>query len=73
MFDGHMYGLGGVFMWLFWFLLIMGIVWIVKMLANPKDGSTGRTKSALEILQERYATGEIDQEEYEHKKRVLSD
>jgi len=73
MFDGHMYGLGGVFMWLFWFLLIMGIVWIVKMLANPKDSSTNRTKSALEILQERYATGEIDQEEYEHKKRVLSD
>ncbi len=73
MFDGHMFGIGGVFMWLFWFLLIMGIVWIVKTLANAKNSSSERKKSALEILQERYALGEIDQEEYEQKKRVLSD
>ncbi len=73
MFDGHMFGIGGVFMWLFWFLLIMGIVWIVKTLANAKNSSSERKNSALEILQERYALGEIDQEEYEQKKRVLSD
>lgn len=72
MFDGHMFGFGGVFMWLFWFLLFMGIIWIVKRMAGGDDSSAGRAKTALEILQERYARGEIDQEEYEQKKKVLN-
>jgi len=37
--------------------------------SSPSCGS--RDKSPLEIVQERYARGEIDREEYEQKKRDL--
>jgi uncharacterized membrane protein len=37
--------------------------------SSPDRGS--RDKTPLEILQERYARGEIDQKEYEQKKRDL--
>lgn len=63
---------GMIFMLLFWVLIIAGIVWLVKWLIE----STSRTekapkKRALEILDEKYARGEIDDEEYERRKRKL--
>ncbi len=70
MYDGHMFGFGG-FMWLFWLLLIIAIVWIVKALVGTPQA--GRQKSALELLEERYARGEIERNEFEQKKRDLSD
>lgn len=66
-------GFGIVFMILFWGLIIFGIVAIVKWLAGT-SANTGRTlppKSARQILDERYARGEIDHDEYEQKKRDL--
>ncbi len=58
-------------MWLFWILLIVVVVWALKATASSdrKDGGTG--KSPLEILQERLARGEIDEEEYERKRKLL--
>ncbi len=61
-------GFGWFFMLLFWALVILGIIAIVKWLS----GSNGeRQKTALDILQERYARGDISREEYEEKKRDL--
>jgi len=62
-------GFGWIFMILFWALVILGIVALIKWLS---DQSGSRGKTALEILQERYARGEIQREEYEQKKRDLS-
>jgi putative membrane protein len=65
-------GFGMVFMLLFWGLVIFGIAALIRwMLAqsSPRQGS--RDKTALEILQERYARGEIEREEYEQKKLDL--
>lgn len=70
MYDGHWFGFGGGFMWLFWILLIAAIVWAVK--AAFGGASSDKQKSVLDILKERYARGEIDQEEYERKRRDLS-
>lgn len=70
MFDGH--GFGGRFMWLFWVLLIVAIVWALKATAFSYRKDGGTDKSPLEILQERFARGEIDEEEFERKRKQLS-
>ena len=70
MFDGH--GFGGGFMWLFWILLIVAVVWALKATAPSSGKAEGGDKSPLEILQGRFARGEIDEEEFERKRKLLS-
>ena len=72
--DGHGWGGMGLGMLLFWGLLIGGIVMLVKCFSGSGDcGKRERGKSALDILQERYARGEIERDEFEQKKRDLED
>ncbi|QDA31388.1 hypothetical protein FH039_06925 [Thermococcus indicus] len=66
---GYFGWFGAVFMLLFWVLIIAGIVWFIKWLVE--QSSSGSKKSALEILDEKYARGEIDDEEYERRRRRL--
>ena len=65
MYDGHWFG--GGFMWIFWIAVIIFIIWGAKAYTANNNSQ----KSALDILKERYARGEIDQQEYESKKRDL--
>jgi putative membrane protein len=67
---GFGFGIPGIGMWIIWILLIVAIVWVVKLLSDRNAPGSG-CKSALEILQERYARGEIDRDEYESKRRDL--
>lgn len=54
---------GGGLMWLIWIPVILALVWLGATFVR---GSPGRqSKSALEILDERFARGEIDREEFE--------
>lgn len=71
MYDWH--GMGGGFMWIFWILIIVAIVWLVVIAAQDRKGSPGKDKSALEILQQRYARGEVDRDEFEQKKKDLGE
>ena len=65
---GHMFGLGGgMFMLVFWAAIIFSIVWVIQSFT----GSGGKTNSAMDILKERYAKGEINKEEFEAKKKDL--
>ncbi|WP_130806087.1 SHOCT domain-containing protein [Senegalia massiliensis] len=52
-------------------LLIIGIS-LFMIRKNNKKNSKESNSSALEILNERYAKGEIDEEEYNRKKNNLN-
>ena len=61
-----------MFMILFWVLIIIGIIALVKWLMMISgDTRKSPAKTARQILDERYARGEIDREEFEQKKRDL--
>jgi putative membrane protein len=66
---------GGIFMIVFWILILVGLVLVIKWLIQTTsrgkvEGNTG--SRAMEILKERYARGEIDKAEFEEKKKYLT-
>ena len=76
--DGFwMWGMGGILMVLFWILVILAIAALVRWLAVGGGHPPARREEdrggrrALEILEERYARGEIDREEFQAKKKDL--
>jgi len=72
MYDGHMFGFGWGFMWLFWIFVIVAIIWMIKSFISNSDNQEKKSKSAEEILKERYAKGEMDREEFEQKRKDLN-
>ena len=59
---------GGGFMWVLW-LVITGVI-ILLIIGLSKNVRNNRL-SAKEILDRRYAAGEIDEAEYNKKKAML--
>ncbi len=51
-------------------LLVLGAVWLLRGL-DVLPGRGRRRREALAILEERFARGEIDLEEFERRKRAL--
>lgn len=73
----HRFGTHGWVMGLWWIvgvILIVIIVWVVIKMTSKTNHSSRQqdNKSALDILKERYARGEIDKEEFEERKKNLS-
>jgi putative membrane protein len=59
---------GWLMMVAFWGVVIFGIVWAVRTTTSPRQRDED---SALRILDERLARGEIDREDYEQRRQVL--
>jgi len=71
MMDGSGMGYGMMFLGLiFWILVIIGLVLLIKYLWEGGGARRGE-ESALEILKKKYARGEISKEEFEEKKKDL--
>lgn len=56
---------------LFWVVILLLIVGLVRGVSRFGGGTRRQERSARQILEERYAKGEIDQNEFERKKREL--
>jgi putative membrane protein len=80
-------GMGMGWMWLWGALMLVGIVLLVVVLARALSGGNTRGDSssqagrppwqggslALDLLDERYARGELSTEEYQERVRVLEE
>jgi putative membrane protein len=74
MMGGSMMGYGG---WLLWLILILVVIAAVVVLAvvlsRSRRGGAGSGRDALAILNQRYASGEIDKLEYQRIKEELQE
>ncbi len=68
-FAGHFYVL--IFVALFWAVVLVAAVWLVLWAIRVAPRRV-RPDSALQILDERFARGEIDQQEYQARKAELT-
>ena len=75
----HMWGSGGwmwggMYMWVIMFLLVvLGVYALSKSSKSANKGASDPTSvhTPLEILNERFAKGEIDKDDYESRKNAL--
>ena len=70
MYEWH--GFGGGMMWIFWILILLALAGFVIFLARQAGESRNRDKTALEILEERYARGDIDRDEFKQMRDDLN-
>jgi putative membrane protein len=69
-FGMHMFG-GGILMVVFGVLILGGLALLISHLARNEETPARKDETPLEILKRRYASGEIDREEFERIKESL--
>ena len=67
------YGFGGFGMILFWIALIIVVVMLIKVISDSVRGHKSGDKTPLEILNERYAAGKLNHNEYISRKNDLAE
>jgi|GEM_PF-2127474 len=58
---------------IFWLLLIVGAIWLVISLTRDTSVRAAGAPSPLDILQQRYARGEIASDEFQERRAELSE
>ncbi len=64
--DGNFYGMHLIW----WFIWIVLLIWVFLTPWGYR-GRRGKEETPLDILKKRFASGEINKEEYEERKQVL--
>lgn len=72
MMDGWDWFWGAIMMLLFWGVLVAGIVFAVRAFGARSQHDAGAAEDPQTILETRFAKGEISEEEFEERKRVLT-
>jgi putative membrane protein len=72
---GYYYGpmnfFGGIISVIWWVFVIWAVIHVFKWMRHEGRKGFHLSSSALDILKERYAKGEIDKKEFEEKKKDL--
>jgi putative membrane protein len=71
MMDGWDWFWGAFMMLLFWGGVVAALIFAVRVFGVGSRRSSGESPDAETILETRFARGEISQEEFEERKRVL--
>ena len=78
--DGPWHGwfMGPFMMIIFLVIVVVVVLLLMRWLGGPRPGQSGPDhpssgRSPLDILKERFATGEIDTDEFEDRRRVLGE
>jgi putative membrane protein len=56
----------------FWILVLVVLIMLIRWMLRLTNKEKGNRPSALDIIKERYARGEIDKDEFETKKKNLT-
>ncbi|XAP79092.1 SHOCT domain-containing protein [Citromicrobium bathyomarinum] len=73
--SGNYWGMGGFVHVFFWVLVVGAIIAVTLLLSRSfvrKDGGES-TRDAIDHLDERYAKGEIDREDYLQRKKDITE
>lgn len=66
-----------VVMVLFWTALVIGAVALLRhnrpTVSHPTPSNTPTSSTAIAILQERFARGELTEEEYQRRRKILQE
>ncbi|MFA5419755.1 MAG: SHOCT domain-containing protein [Bacteroidales bacterium] len=69
---GGGFGMGMGWWWIIGIIVLIAIIWPIAQRFNRENSIPGELgKSALDILKERYAKGEIDKQEFEERKKDI--
>jgi putative membrane protein len=67
--DWHIVGFfGWTMMIIFWMIVIALVIWAFRAAGTT---APGKGSDALSVLEHRYATGEIEREEFDERRQVL--
>ena len=68
-YDGHFFG--GGFMWILWIIITVGVFYLIQNIIKGKTPDSFDNETPMDILNKRYARGEIDHDEYEKRRKEL--
>lgn len=64
----------GFGMWIFWIVVVLIVVLFIRLLMSAENlQSRTSSETPMDILKKRYAKGEIDEEEFEHRRKELGE
>jgi putative membrane protein len=70
---GHMMPFGGMFFWIILVLVVLVIVMFAKKTGKGSETLGLKQETALDILKQRYARGELSKEDFERMKQDINE